>query len=341
MAQTDQVSSKQWIPAWLKYDLEHIREALKKNGYAYIVLMVLQYVGIDRMSAVIKAIAKVQKVLNAIMGDLNQLKRLLEALQGEGFGYASSDDSKGGTAPDKTPLTPTKYRWDPSKHTEKDNEEQMNNLIMQWLDMTTKDSNGKQITNYQALQDVFKDLFITQIPVGGTKTNPITKTGQLGALDYALKNPDYVQQDGLGYQSLAALNTDEFKGTGEDWKGSSTFYKGPINLLTFLRDEKNENGNSMGSETVASIMRIPYCFSYYSKTGEKPTDAKSSYNNDVGDVTGQFENTKQVLNGLNTSQSSDLSMYSQNLTSEINIGQQCLQKYGKETETYTSHQSGR
>jgi hypothetical protein len=279
-----------------------IHKMLQSHSYAFLVMYVLNKVGIDHQSEIIKAIAEVQKDLDAIMTDLNQLKQLLQKLQNLDWGK------------EKDGVTP----WDPKKHTASENINQMAPIIEKWMgiDKGQPDPSG----SYCQLQKIWGDLF-GNIPGGGLKAK----------LQRDLNNPVYPQ--GQSSQQildmLNGLNSDTFAGANGDWKwGNTTF----LDIL---------QGHGDITDAVMMFTNV-FCDSFYSKAGIQPSDKQGThYDNGIGNVTDDFETLKGSLNGLNTTESSDLSMFSQNLTSMIQEGQQVIQYYGQETKGYVANFPGR
>jgi len=301
-----------------------VHKMLKKYSYAFLVMYVLNKVGIERESLILKAIAKVQKDLDAIMNDLNKLKQLLQELENQDWGK-----DKGKNHPDHA-------HWDPRAHTDAENQKHMKDAIEKWLkekDPQTGDSNLK------AMQKIWKDLF-----GDGTKGNQ----GLVGKLQADLSDPNYDQKDSskqiLGI--LHGLDGKSFAGSSGDWKMS--------NGRSFLDILRNSNGQFTANlpEVIKMFAKV-YCHSYYNRTGSQPAakghnldwDYKNqdttNYNDDIGDITQDFETTKGSINGLNTVESSDLSMYAQNITSMIQEAQQIIQYSGQETKTYVGNDIAR
>ncbi len=286
-----------------------IHKMLQKYSYAFLVMYVLNKVGIDHEALVIKAIAKVQQDLDAVMNDLNKLKQLLQELQNQGWGTESDG----------------KTSWDPSKHTDAENVAHMKGIIEAWMNGT--DTPGGP-THLQQMKDIWTDLF--------------GKNGQGGGLEDTLKkdlaDPNYDQSKSskqiIGV--LDGLNGGSFSGkTDPDWQS------GGVSFLDILQDKAG-----ISDDTVATIFSTVFCHSYYNRTGSHPTEKDHKtpdptvYTDDIGDVNNDFETTKETLNGLNTTESSDLSMFSQNLTSMIQEGQQVIQYYSQETQGYANNQKG-
>jgi uncharacterized protein (DUF2164 family) len=297
----------------------NISKMLQKYSYAFLVIYVLNKVGFQSMSGIIKAIAKVQQVLDSVIDDLNQLEQYLQNIQNLGWG---TDPNTGDP-------------WDPSQHTDAENQGQMQAVIENYLEQEVNDPihPGQQCTNLHAMQYIWQDLFGKQ----GDEKNCL-----FSQLKDALSNPVF-DQSGSSQSVLNALellnDPNSFDGSTEsDWTNATCPVIVPqLSFLQILQDDSS--AGPMDPYDASWTMTAAFCHSYYNRTGINPSDSSSgeTYNDSVGDVTNQFESSKTTLNGLNSTQSSDLSMYSQNLTSMIDEGQQIVQSYGEETKTYVGN----
>ncbi|MFA6118443.1 MAG: hypothetical protein WCT85_03040 [Parachlamydiales bacterium] len=291
---------------------------VKNCSYVFVVISKLNEIGIEKSSKILAAIAQVQKILDEIITDLSQLKNLLQQLQNIDWGKGPDGKDWG----------------DPKDHSDADNQAQMARIIGGYTDIhgvhhdgwlqqkTTNPFTGKDCTNLELLQAYWADLF--HAPSTGGE-------GLLYQLQDALNNPDFPQKSGSAITFLKDLNDPEkFFGAKGDWvNGSESF-------LDVLNGKVNEKQITY----IANIMAKGFTYSWYSRTGQGPKGDTKTYNDDVGDITNEFEQTKGGLNGLNSTQSSNLSMYSQNLTSYIQEGQQMIQNGSQETKAYVSNQKG-
>jgi hypothetical protein len=246
----------------------------RKIAYSFIVMEVMDKVGIQQQTQVIKAIAEVQKLIGEVVGDLAKLENLLSELgmligNAGGKKYSDADKAK----------------------------------IKAWIE-----KNGPE------LKKVWNDLF--------------GSNGLMGQLKNALNNPYYKQAVGTGYNSIMDLNGSKSPFNTGDWAS------GGKSFLEFLQGNVDLNNKADLDKLVNSLYEV--C----TKTYEHNTSG-SKGNDDIGTGKTDMETAKQEENGMSSVESTDMSMYSQNLTSEIQIAQQVLQSAAKETGSIVQNQPGR
>ncbi|NGX32030.1 MAG: hypothetical protein K1060chlam4_00068 [Candidatus Anoxychlamydiales bacterium] len=291
----------------------------KKVSYVYYTMCVLTEVGIARQSEVIKAIAKVQKILNEVIGNINEFEKLLRELQNLGFGKNTTEEWKDPKNHKKGKYADWGKAWNPADHSKSQNQEQMSKQIKVWMGKKSNipDGKGGYLNNAQALQANWKNLY--------------GKNGLMSQLKVALNNPIYKQEEGSGYKTVMGWNESGSSLAGKDWTASDKGYSS-ITFLAFLQGKRNDGDG-------AKILAQAVCSSYYNKTGTEPKDDTTKYSDPVGDLISQdLEMGKQTLNGLNSTEAADLSMYSQNIISMIQEGQQIIKYGGQETQQYVSNQ---
>jgi hypothetical protein len=249
----------------LQKQVFHLKNTdVRKVAYSFIVMEVMDKVGIQQQSQIIKAIAEVQKLIGSVVGDLAKLENLLSELgmlPGSGkHGYPSND------------------------------------AIKAWLK-----KNGAELTK------VWNDLF--------------GKNGLMSQLKGALNNPYYKQNVGTGFKSIMDLDGDKSPFSSGDWANKSGSF------LDFLHNGK----------ITTNLLNLLHHICY--ETYEHNT--KGTGHDQIGDAKTTMETAKQEENGMSTTESTDMSMYSQNLTSEIQIAQQVLQSAAKETSSMVAQQNAR
>ena len=180
---------------------------LKAQGasYVFLIMFVIDKVGIAKATQTIKAIAKIENILQKIMGDLGDFSQLLKALLDH---------------------------IDLSKYTGKDYNDAAINQITKWLDQGKNGPHGN-MTNGQYLIYLFKDLFGAN-----------GKGGLLAQYQKALNNPWYKQKpDSVisGLKSLLGGSNDTF--TGSNWTNNSTY--GNHTFLDFLTGKAHYNSYQM------------------------------------------------------------------------------------------------
>ncbi len=319
---------------------DDIKERIKqmwKEGYSYVIICeyATNALGIQRASNILKAIAKVQSILDKINVDLNQLKKLLEELEGVGFPktkwYYETKDGQW-----KISNEPFDPEGKIPSHHPKDWKrwavpaEQMHFAIQAWLqqnnDLGIKGADGKTLNNAEAMQYIWKELY-------GPKCD--NKGGLISELKLALQNPWYKQSDNGAAKTLEALNGDALYGSdGADaWtcdKGSKPTF------LDFLR------GGQYSYWGIADILEKAFTDSYYKNNNITPgPNSYVTVKDYVGDVTSQMDSVVQSSTAMNSTESSDMSMFAQQLTSLINIVQQMLQQNDKSNTTMTNNQIAR
>ncbi|NGX56153.1 MAG: hypothetical protein K1060chlam5_00388 [Candidatus Anoxychlamydiales bacterium] len=253
----------------------------RKVCYSFIVMMIMDKVGIDQTSQLLKAIAAVEKLINKVVGDLAKLENLLSELA-ELRGTVTKKNPKGKAS---------------------------KNDINTWLNK--KGSDG--LTNGQELQKVWKDLF------GGGSHSLMSQ------LKNALNNPFYKQTVGTSYNTTLDLNGKGSPFAKKDWTS------GGKSFLDFLKGDN--------SVDVGAILYKVYDDTFNHNT---TTSGKSNtYIDDIGNGKNTMETAKQLQNSMSTQESTDMSMYSQNLTSFIQIAQQIIQTAQKEISQMVAQQGGR
>lgn len=314
---------------------------IRKCSYAFIVMKVLNECGIERQAEIIKVIANVQKVLDEIMNDMNQIKQIMQQLQNLDWGTEADG---------KTP-------WDYTKHTDQQNMDQIrtrmkDNPIQAWIQQ-----------NAEKLRQLWNDLYISpniitiNVKEDGKivqKTIPVTG-GLVGALKGYLNDDLYKQIDsshsllnmikGLDGKDENDKDVDSPFNNG-DWIGKTD--DGSNTFLSILNSTTPLTLQQL--ESLGIIATQVFCHSFYARAGGHPSldnktpptpDPKVYTNSLDNDCDQKLELTKQSLNGMNTTESSDLSMFSQNVTSMIQEAQQIVQYYGQETKTYVGNFPGR
>lgn len=315
---------------------------IKNYSYAYIVMKALNDKGLVQEANLIKEIAQIQKDLDAIMNDLNQLKQLLQQMQNQGWGF--EDDGK--------------TNWDPAKHTDEENTHHMIKIMNAWLNQTSNitgpDGKTITVTNRQKMINIWSDLFTDQYKkdkdgniIKDKDGNPIIdKLSLAHQLQVDLKKGKQFDSAQSVLDILNGLNGTSFSGADSDWTGTYIDKDGNQQSFTFLQFLQGFNGTGQYQDVgVAFLFACAFTHSWYSRTGQNPKADPNhptvNKNDCIKDVDDKFETSKQSLNGLNTTESSNLSMDSQNLTSLIQIGQQITQSYGQETKTYVGNFPGR
>ena len=308
---------------------------LKKISYVYLIMLLSEF-GIAKQSAVIKVIAKVQEILGKVIGDINKLEQLLEEIEHRGFGGTNIPGTLGhwilnqqgqriGWQAGKPPVNKP---WDPTKHSASENNDQMEKQIEKWLQEKSdiKGPDGKPLTNLGALRYIWKDLY-------GTGKNG--NDGLMGQLKDALENPIYKQHLGSGYNEIMGWNGSGSPLAGHNWNWS----RGGVwqrSFLGFLQGKPSHDGYT-DYVSIAKDIAAAFCSSYYNKTGTSPKGSTAKYDDTVGNLISQnFEIGKQTENGLNSTESADLSMTSQNLMSLIQITEKIIQLVASEIQHTTS-----
>ncbi|NGX48552.1 MAG: hypothetical protein K940chlam5_00140 [Candidatus Anoxychlamydiales bacterium] len=329
---------------FLKFEMASIENKIKekikemwKAGYSYVIICeyATNALGIQRCTQIMKAISKVQNILDKINGDLNDLKKLLEELQSYGFGnikwYYQTKDGK---------FHESNQPFDPSKTKPKDSwlpkgahwvtpTEQMCFAIQVWLkkgnDLGIKGPDGKTLTNQQAMQYIWKELY-------GPKCD--NKAGLVNDLKEALNNPWYKQTNNQSYKALAALNGKALFG-GDSASAWTDGKNGPT-FLDFLK------GGKYSTWGIADILEKAFTDSYYKNNNTTPPSNSGAKPKDyVGDLTSSSDAVVQSGTALNSTESSDLSMFAQQLSSLINIIQQMLQQNDKSNTAMVNNQQAR
>jgi hypothetical protein len=246
----------------------------RKIAYSFIVMEVMDKVGIQQQTQVIKAIAEVQKLIGEVVGDLAKLENLLSELgmllgNAGGKKYSDADKAK----------------------------------IKAWIE-----------NNAPELKKVWNDLF--------------GSNGLMGQLKNALNNPYYKQAVGPGYNSITDLNGAKSPFNTGDWAS------GGKSFLDFLNGNVDLNNKADLDKLVNSLYTVCTQTYEHNTTSGKGKD-------DIGTGKTDMETAKQEENGMSTVESTDMSMYSQNLTSEIQIAQQVIQSAAKEVGSMVQNQPGR
>ncbi|NGX32384.1 MAG: hypothetical protein K1060chlam4_00427 [Candidatus Anoxychlamydiales bacterium] len=326
------------LQSWENKIKEKIK-AMWKAGYSYVIIceFATNALGIQRTSEAMKAIAKVQSILDKVNGDLNELKKLLEELQGMGFPaynkwyYKNKNGvwKQGNQNFDPSGKEP-KYKpkdWGKKGSRWATPTEQMGFAIKAWLakdnDLGIKGPDGKTLNNEQAMRYIWKELY-------GPKCD--NKGGLISQLKAALNNPWYNQSKSNGaYKTLKDLNSNRMFGSDKkDWTDSNgqTF-------LDFLRGDGN-----MSYQTMTAILEKAVTNSWYKNNNVTPPKGIKS-KDDIGNITSGMDSVVQSSTAMNSTESADLSMFAQQLTSLINVVQQMLQQNDKSNTTMVNNQQAR
>ncbi|NGX30336.1 MAG: hypothetical protein K940chlam4_01182 [Candidatus Anoxychlamydiales bacterium] len=328
---TNKMLELNMLQSWEDKIKEKIQE-MWKAGYSFVIICeyATNALGIQRTSEAMKAIAKVQSILDKVNGDLNELKKLLEELQGLGFPkckwyYYNTKDKKWELS--NEPFSPQGKI--PSHHPANfggwaTSAQQMSYSIKAWL---AKDNDlgitvdGKTLNNEQAMRYIWKELY-------GPKCD--NKGGLITQLKAALNNPWYQQTDNGAAKTLKALNSNSIFGSDKgDWTDS-----GGTTFLDFLR------GAHMSYANMTAMLEKAVTNSWYKNNNVTPPKGNES-KDDIGNMTSGMDSVVQSGTAMNSTESADLSMFAQQLTSLINIVQQMLQQNDKSNTTMVNNQQAR
>ncbi len=278
---------------WADLILSHLNinpNDVKKYSYAYLVMLVMNKIGIERSSQILKAIADVQKILDKVVNDLSKLEDLLaELAQLRGKGK---------------------------------NGEATESQIDHWL----HDKGPDGVSNAEKMKKLWSEVY---------KKDPNDKHGLslIQQLHNALNNPFYKQGTGTAFNSTKDLDGPDGPFSQNAWSdGTHSFQDFLDGKWTW--DPNTPEGHKMEIEFNKIVWNV-YNNSFLHNTD---TDKGNTYNDDIGNAKNATETAKQMDNGLSTTESTDMSMYSQNLTSDIQIAQQVIQAAQKEISTIVSHQ---
>ncbi|NGX29024.1 MAG: hypothetical protein K940chlam1_01217 [Candidatus Anoxychlamydiales bacterium] len=277
---------------------------LKADGasYVFLVMFILDKVGFAQATEAIKAIAKVEQILQKIMGDLGDFSQLLKALlnQIDLSDYCKKGGNKG----------------DPIAAAKK--------AIGKWLGEGHNGPKGN-MTNGQYFRYLFEDLF-----------GKNGKSGLLAQYKQALKNP-WIKQSGDSTDSVVKGLQKLLTGNVGEGFGSANFSSGKTTFLDFLTGKVPYNPNTMAGTLAKAV-----AYSWFERTGSKPLDktyADKSYTVDyIGDSTNDIDGTKGAANGINTSDSSKESMQAQNLESLQKTGSTIISNYSNFTQAAANNQ---
>jgi len=214
-------------------------------------------------------------------------------------------------------------------HTEAGANYYMNKRIEKWLEEKGKDpfDASKDVTNAQALKEIWNDLFGKGHEITDVKTGEIKFSGNLrDKLKDALENAGSDADKTSGFEMLKALDGKDFAGATGSWSEDGK------SLLGFLNGE-------ISNKDAAKIISKNLLSTWFNRTGNKPVDKSGeTYDDTYGNVTRDFDSTKQTLQGQNSKTSAELSFDTQSLTSLLNISNKIIASAAEMKKTMTRNQ---